>query len=174
MQKKIAVFGSSVIKKDSKQFRVAYETGLRLVQAGFTVVNGGYGGSMLATAQGAKEAGGHTLGVTTDDFGSGANRFIDREIRSKTWQERLHQLIQLGDGYLILDGGTGTLTELMVVWEMAAKGFHRKPIVILGRYLRLAIRAFRRNPEVKIPKEFYFASTPKAAVQHLVSYLHHV
>ena len=70
MQKKIAVFGSGIIKKGSRQFKIAYEIGFSLAKAGFVVANGGYGGSMLASAKGAKEAGGKTIGVTTDDFGS--------------------------------------------------------------------------------------------------------
>ena len=173
MQKKIAVFGSGIIKEGSRQFKIAYEIGFFLAKAGFTVVNGGYGGSMLASAKGAKKAGGKTIGVTTDDFGSSKNPFIDRELRKKTWQERLHRLIELGDGYIVLDGGTGTLTEFMVVWEMENKKFQKKPVMILGRYLKTGVKALRKNPEVKFPKEFRFARTPKIAVQHLISYFEH-
>ncbi len=173
-KKVIAVFGSGVIKENSQQFRIACETGCLLAKAGFTVANGGYQGSMLASAKGAKEAGGNTVGVTTDDFGSAKNPFIDQEIRKKTWQERLHQLIKLADGYVVLDGGTGTLTEFMVVWEMGNKGFQKKPVVILGRYIRSGVKTLKQNPETRLPKEFRSISTPKAAVQYLRSYFNHV
>ena len=174
MRKRIAVFGSGIVKESSPQFKIAYEIGFLLVTSGFTVVNGGYGGSMLASAKGAKEAGGKTIGVTTDDFDSSRNQFIDQEIRKRTWQERLHQLIKLADGYVVLDGGTGTLTEFMVTWEMASKKFHKKPIVILGRRVKSLIKVLKQNPEVKFPKDFRIVSTPKTAVQYLASYFGHV
>ena len=172
-KKVITVFGSGIVKEGSRQFEIAYEAGFLLAKAGFTVVNGGYSGSMLASAKGAKKAGGNTIGVTTDDFGSTRNRFIDEEIRKKTWQERLHQLIELADGYVVLDGGTGTLTEFMVVWEMASKKFHHKPLVVLGRHIESLIKALKRNPEIKFPKDFRVVSSPKVAIQYLASYFNH-
>jgi len=174
MNKIVVVFGSGVISQDSEPFRIAYEAGLLLARAGFAVANGGYSGSMLAVSKGVKEAFGHTIGVTTDDFNSRPNRFIDREIRKKTWQERLHELIRIGDGYLVLDGGTGTLTELAVVWEMGNKGFHQKPVVILGRYFTSAVKTLLHNPEMRLPKTFYFAPSPKAATEYLTKYFKHV
>ena len=175
MQKKITVFGSGIIKEGSPQFKIAYEIGFLLASSGFTIVNGGYGGSMLASAMGAKKAGGTTIGITTDDFREVVkNPFIDREIRKPTWQDRLHYLVDCGDGFVVLDGGTGTLTEFMVVWEMASKKFHKKPIVTLGRRVKSLIKVLKQNPEVKFPKDFRIASTPKTAVQYLVSYFSHV
>ena len=172
--KTIAVFGSGIAKENSQQFKMAYETGFLLAKAGFRVANGGYGGSMLASAMGAKKAGGITVGVTTDDFPEARkNPFIDREIRKPKWQDRLHHLIAVADGYAVLDGGTGTLTELVTVWEMRNKNFHQKPIAVIGRYMKSAVRALKRNPEVSIPSGFYFAATPKAAVQHLMNSLLH-
>ena len=165
----IVVFGSGTVKKGTQQFKMAYETGFLLAKAGFTIANGGYNGSMLASAKGAKAAGGMTIGVTAEEFrDSVKNDFIDREIRKRTWRERLHELIDLGDGFVVLNGGTGTLAELMVSWEMNNKSLHRKPIVVLGHHMKSAINAFRRNPEVAVPKELCFASTPKAAVWYLV------
>ncbi len=173
-QKTVAIFGSGVAKEGSQRFRIAYEIGFLLAKAGFTVVNGGYGGGMLASAKGAKEAGGKTIGVTADDFGSTRNQFIDQEIRKKTWQERLHQLIKYGDGYIVLDGGTGTLAELAVVLEMRNKKFHAKPIVVLGRHMESVIRVLKRNPEISIPPDLFLVSTPKAAVQRFVSRFRYV
>lgn len=170
----ITVFGSGTAKENSPQFRVAYETGFALAKAGFRVANGGYGGSMLASARGAKEAGGSTIGITTDDFpNSVKNQFIDREIRMLTWFERLQKLIELGYGFVVLDGGMGTLTELAVVWEMGNKGFHEKPAVILGNRVRESIEALKHNPEVKVPKNFHMAQTPRDAVEYLKKVLCH-
>jgi len=37
--------------------------------------------------------------------------------------ERMQKLVEAGDAYIVLQGGTGTLFELAVVWESINKGF---------------------------------------------------
>lgn len=172
--KQVTVFGSGTVQEGSREWQQAYEVGSLLAKSGFTVVNGGYGGTMAASAQGAKEAGGSTVGVTTDEFsGSVKNESIDQEIRKSTWRERLHELIALGDGYVVLDGGTGTLTELMVVWEMVNKHLHLKPIAIVGRHMQSLVNALKQNPEVRVPKALHFVSSPKDACDYLKEFLFH-
>jgi len=44
--------------------------------------------------------------------------------------------VELGTGYVVLAGGTGTLLELAYVWEFKNKGFlpGGKPIIIVGEF----------------------------------------
>ncbi len=96
---------------------------------------GGYSGVMEAASRGAKEAGGRTLAVTAKFFRSGTNVWVDKEYAVDTWQERLFELIRLGHGFAACKGGTGTLVELAVVWEMLNKGvIAGKPFVTLGEF----------------------------------------
>ena len=63
------------------------------------------------------------------------NEWVDVEVRKKTWQERLFALIEMGDGFVACKGGTGTLVELAVVWEMLNKSVMRdKPMAVLGHF----------------------------------------
>src|SRR5580692_8865373 len=64
---------------------------------------------------------GRVLAVTSSFFRSCANRWVEEETRVATWQERLFELVRLGDGFVACKGGTGTLVELAVVWEMLNK-----------------------------------------------------
>ena len=69
---------------------------------------------------------------------------MDEEIRVKTWQERLFELIKRGHGYVACPGGTGTLVELAVVWEMLNKGAMKsKPLVVLGDFWQPMIECVR-------------------------------
>ena len=88
---------------------------------------------MEASAKGGKDAGGSTIGVITRFYPhSNANRWIDDVITVGTIVERLQKLISLGDGYVVLKGGTGTLLELAATWEMMNKHvIERKPLVVL-------------------------------------------
>src|SRR5206468_2628134 len=99
--------------------------------------NGGYGGSMEASAKGARENGGGTIGVVTEMFGTKANSFIDQVVVTTTHAERLSKLVDMGDAYIVLKGSTGTLLELAMVWEYANKGIVKnKPIIVLGDFWR--------------------------------------
>lgn len=127
----ITLFGSAKPREDSPAFEDAYRVGKALAESDYTVCNGGYGGTMLASAKGAKNAGGKTIGVTVKVFSSRANKHIDQEIRTSSHFERLDKLISLGDAFVVFPGGTGTLVELSTCWELINKRFIApRPIII--------------------------------------------
>lgn len=132
----ITVFGSSRPGEGAAEYEEARQLGRALAEHGFAVCSGGYGGVMAAVSRGAKEGGGRTCGVTAEFFsGAKLNAWIDEEIRVRTWQERLFELIERGDGFVACKGGTGTLVELAVVWEMLNKSvIAGKPFVVLGDF----------------------------------------
>ena len=131
----ITVFGSARPKPNDAHYESARALGAALAEKGCMVCSGGYGGVMEAVSRGAKEAGGRTMGVTARAFTRRANAWIDEEIRVGSWQDRLFELIARGDGYVACPGGTGTLVELAVVWEMLNKGLMRgKPMIVLGNF----------------------------------------
>jgi uncharacterized protein (TIGR00730 family) len=138
-QNVITIFGTGRAKPGDSMFTLAYETGRVLARAGFAIANGGYGGSMLAAAKGASEAGGEVIGVTCSAFKSSkANEYVTREMVTQSLDERLDTLIELGRAYIVLPGGTGTLLELAKVWELKNKGFldADKPIILVGEFWR--------------------------------------
>jgi len=133
----VTIFGTSKAKPADPAFALALEMGRLLAQAGFTIANGGYGGTMLAAAKGAAEAGGQVIGVTCSAFKSPkANEYVTREIVTDSLDKRLDKLIDLGHAYIALPGGTGTLLELAKVWELKNKGFLEadKLIILLGGF----------------------------------------
>lgn len=135
----VTVFGTSRADEGDAAFATALSLGQKLAEAGFTLANGGYGGTMLAGAKGASEAGGRVIGVTCRAFKRGrANVYVSEERPTATLGERLAALIALGDAYVALPGGTGTLLELAEVWEHKNKGFSGadKPIVLIGEFWR--------------------------------------
>lgn len=144
-EKIITVFGSSRPCEGDAEYAEARTLGTKLAAGGFAVCSGGYGGVMEAISRGAKEAGGKTYGVTAEFFASAkANAWVDVEVRMKTWQERLFELIKLADGFVVCRGGTGTLVELSVVWEMMNKAvMDAKPIVALGDFWQPIVERVR-------------------------------
>ena len=142
--KVITVFGSSRPGEATDEYELARRLGGELARAGFAVLSGGYGGVMEAVSRGASEAGGHVIGITADQLSTEANRWVAEQVRVKTWRERLFALIDRGDGYVACKGGTGTLVELAVVWEMLNKGvMGAKPFVALGDFWRPILERVR-------------------------------
>lgn len=135
----VSVFGTGRARAGEPAYVLAERVGRALAQAGFVIANGGYRGTMHAAAKGAAEAGGTVIGVTCSAFKSSvANEFITREIMTGSLEERLNTLVQLGRAYVVLPGGTGTLLELALVWELKNKGFldQGKPIILAGGFWR--------------------------------------
>jgi len=132
----VTVFGSSRPAPGDPDYVLAECLGKELAGAGFTVCNGGYGGIMEASARGAKKAGGKTLAVVSSSFaGKAANRWSDEAVIMNSLVDRMMKLVELGDAYVILKGGTGTLLEFAAVWEfMNKKTMREKPIVLLGDF----------------------------------------
>jgi len=168
----ITVFGSSRPLEGDEYYEQARSAGGILARAGYTVCNGGYGGIMEASARGAKESGGNTVGVVTSFFNSKANRWIDTTIVAETLTDRLMKLIDLGDGYLVLKGGTGTLLEFAAVWEFMNKSvMNEKPIIVIGDFWRGVIETL--NAELvfegkgSCTQYVTIVSTAKHAVEEL-------
>ena len=142
--KRISVFGSSRPKPGTPEYQLAYDLGQLIARAGFVLCNGGYYGTMEAGAKGAKDAGGKTIGIVTEEFGIKANAYIVEKIVTHTFVDRLWKLVELGDAYIVLKGSTGTLLELAAVWEFANKGITpEKPIIVIGTFWKPVLETLR-------------------------------
>jgi len=93
----------------------------------------------------------------------------------KTWEERLFELIRLADGFVACKGGTGTLAELAVVWEMLNKSvMNGKPFAVLGNFWQPVLDRVR-EVELGPPAPWgeanarlvYVATTPGDVANHL-------
>lgn len=130
MNKTVTIFGSAVPKNDDAQYIFAYQLGALLAQNGFNICTGGYSGIMEAASKGAYDNGGFVYGVTIESWNKEPNPYITVEVREQLLFERITKLLELGDAYVILQGGTGTLLEMAAVWEYANKNLHQiKPII---------------------------------------------
>jgi uncharacterized protein (TIGR00725 family) len=169
MVKIVSVFGTGRAKAGDKNYELAEQLGRMLAEAGFAIANGGYGGTMEASAKGAKEAGGEVIGVTCLAFGRGAaNKYVSREIITRSLNERLEKLIELGSAYIVLAGGTGTLLELALIWELKNKGFlvGPKPIILLGEYWEPLVELVARDDKDS-QRHILIADEPKDVVRLL-------
>jgi uncharacterized protein (TIGR00725 family) len=163
----VTVFGSSRPRAGEPDYEDARRLGSELARRGFQVCSGGYAGVMEAVSRGAKEAGGRTIAITSTFFRTQTNSWVDEEHAASTWQERLFELIRFGDGFVACKGGTGTLVELAVVWEMLNKRVMAgKPFVALGDFWAPIIERVR---EVEINHDSRWGEARTRLVQNAES-----
>jgi uncharacterized protein (TIGR00730 family) len=163
----ISVFGTGRARAGEPAWALAEQVGRALARAGFTIANGGYRGTMYAAAKGAAEAGGTVIGVTCSAFtGSSANEYIAREVETCSLEERLNTLMGLGRAYVVLPGGTGTLLELAMVWELKNKGFldEAKPIILVGDFWKPLVDLVAGDDPACV-KGVAFAEGPEQVVE---------
>src|SRR5262249_6547370 len=176
----VTVFGSSRPREGSSDYEEARVLGRALAKHGFAVCSGGFGGGMEGGSRGAEEAGGKTYGVAAGVFKTPErNSWVVVGGREKTWEERLFELIRLADGFVACKGGTGTLVELAVVWEMLNKSvMTRRPFAVLGHFWEPIVERVR-EVELGHPAPWgeangrlvHVAESPGEAAQHLHSKL---
>jgi uncharacterized protein (TIGR00730 family) len=160
MKKTITVFGSSQPCEGDEEYNIAYKLGSMLAKSGFDVCTGGFMGTMEAVSKGANEFQAEVIGVTVDIWSSNPNRFITKEVKCDNLLERVEKLIKLGDAFVVLQGGTGTLLEFAAVWEFSNKGLmDHKPILChssmwQGIVSIMNIQMEKEGRETKLVKAF--------------------
>lgn len=120
-RKTVVVFGSSIPCPGDNEYEYAYQLGKQFGLAGFDLCTGGFQGIMDAVSKGAVEHGARAIGVTLDIYNVHPSKHLTEEIRCSSLFERLTRLIEIGDAFVVLQGGTGTLVELALVWEYMNK-----------------------------------------------------
>jgi len=171
----VTVFGSAQVEPGSPSYEEARLAGKLLAEAGVTVCNGGYGGVMEAVSRGAKEAGGTTIGVPIKQFASyPPNRWLDQVVWADTFQERLQTVMSLGQAYLALHGGIGTLTEISLAWSLLqTHSIPARPLVLL-RHPWQGLLDYCRAELIIRPTDFAWVQmvdSVQAAVQMVIAAL---
>jgi uncharacterized protein (TIGR00730 family) len=146
-KKIVSIFGSSAPRPGSADYEAARTVGRLLAKAGFVVQTGGYAGTMAAASQGASEAGGHVIGVTSDQIEqfrpAPPNQWVIEEIRCQTLRERQLHLISNCQGAIVMSGGIGTLAEMALMWSLVQVGeLSPRPIVAVGGLWQRTLAAF--------------------------------
>ena len=120
------------------------EVGRWIAENGHTLIYGGSEiGLMGVLANTVMEGGGTVIGVEPQFFIDDGllHTGITKTIPVQTMSERRDKMMELGDGFIALPGGAGTLDEISEVIVLASLGRHGKPCVLYnkgGYYDKLA------------------------------------
>ena len=169
-RKIITIFGSSKPTSNEEQYLTAYNLGNLLAKNGFDICTGGFNGIMEAASKGAVDAGADAIGVTVNLWNGKANHYLTKEIICDTLFERINKLIELGDGFVVLQGGTGTLLELAAVWEYLNKGLlENKPIACHANIWKVIVAEM--NQQMKLEGRNYNIVKSFDSIEAIADYL---
>lgn len=129
------MFGSARLKEGEPEFEIAQEVARELVRSDFAVITGGGPGLMEAANKGAREAGGHSVGLGIElPFEQGMNPHVDRGVNFRYFFVRKVMFVKYATGFIVLPGGFGTMDELFEAITLVQTGkVGAFPIVLVGR-----------------------------------------
>jgi uncharacterized protein (TIGR00725 family) len=125
----IAVVGAGVASLDVLQ--LARDVGIEIAARGAVLICGGRSGVMAAAAQGARERGGHTIGVLPGYDASEANPHIEFVIATGMGQARNAIVVASADAVIAMTGEGGTLSEIGLALKLG------RPVVALRSWTNL-------------------------------------
>lgn len=155
--KNVGIFGFSSTYPGEALYEDTFRVAREVAKAGYTVVNGGGPGVMRASSEGAKSVGGRTVGITLKPpkdmplfEGFDPNNPLDVMIETDTYIERTLKLIEYGDVFIVMNGGTGTISEWGMAWGMARLHFGKhKPLILYGNFWYDIMEAVSANMQLR-------------------------
>ncbi|HSV95267.1 MAG TPA: LOG family protein [Spirochaetia bacterium] len=176
--KAITVFGFADCPPESSLYRETLEVTRLLAQNGLEIVNGGGPGVMRAATEGAHEGGGTSTVATfypkfIENFeGKDHLNKADREVIMNNYVDRTMKLLELGNAYVIFNGGTGTLSEFGMAWGLAYLYFgHHKPLILYGDFWFSIMESLVKNMLIGSRpgalRVYRIATTPEMVLQYL-------
>jgi uncharacterized protein (TIGR00725 family) len=123
---------------------LAYQLGALIAKEGWVLLNGGRpAGVMEASAKGAKDNGGLTVGISPDSSSQGASSYIDIVIVTGMGDGRNHLNVLSSDIIVALPGKAGTISEI----ALALKS--RKKVILLNFNTGKLFDSYRVNGLLK-------------------------
>jgi uncharacterized protein (TIGR00725 family) len=153
---------------------LAHQVGLEIGAHGATLICGGRGGVMEASARGASERGAHTIGVLPGYEHGAANPYIEFAVATGMGEARNAVVIGSADAVIALAGEGGTLSEIgfalklgrplvaLRAWPQIEGIEHAdEPEAAVGEALRMArLAAARQVRKIKRTKSVMQNQTP--------------
>lgn len=158
----IAVVGyanlDSLPTKDQEEiYHLAFNMGKTLVDNDYIIVNGGLGGVMEAVSEGGTRSHKYTrnsiIGIIPNYDKSLANPYVDIALPIGFDLARNVSVASIGDAMIVIGGGSGTLSEISLAWQMG------KLIIALGDY-GFGGEFKNRQLDSRRNDKIYFATNP--------------
>lgn len=152
---KIGVLGPHVCNQEQK--KLGLDVGSAIAVRGGILVCGGLGGMMEAAAEGAKKAGGKTVGILPGTDTADANPYIDLALPTGLGSFRNLLVVRSCDAVIAICGGYGTLTEIAFALRLGISVVGLKTWVLINNNAIDPGIHVAENPEEAVEQAFRLA-----------------
>lgn len=147
-----------------------------MAQNKLTLVNGaGQTGVMGFMSKQIKKFEGHTYGIGLYKVEDEKNKYLDEWEAYLHHYERQKRLIELGDVFLVMTGGLGTLYEAIDIHLMQFLGEINKPMIFVGEFAsnyKKIIQFLEENNQLhKLPSNIHYAKDGQEANEIIDQYV---
>ena len=150
----IGVMGGGRADEDS--LAAAHRLGQLIAAQGWALLNGGRAaGIMEASARGAREQGGLTIGILPDDRPGGASEYIDIPILTGIGDARNYVNVLSSDVVVACPGKAGTLSEIALALK------NRRRVVLLDFDIGTFFDAYKEEGLL------FEAATPEEVIERI-------
>lgn len=175
----VSVFGYAEADPSTQLYKDAFAVGKILAENCVDVINGGGPGVMKASTEGAHAGGGRARVATfqpkfVKNFeGKDLSNKADDEVVMSNYLERTLKLLEMGNAYVVMNGGTGTLSEFGMAWGLAYLYFgHHKPVILYGDFWYDVTETLVKNMLIgstrpKALEVYKIATSPEMVVKYL-------
>lgn len=141
---------------------LAEELGARAMTAGLRIVTGGRGGVMAAASRGARTCEawteGSVLGILPGDEATQANPWVDIALPTGLGIARNVLVVRAADVVVAVAGGSGTLSEVALAWQLG------RPVIALAPSGGWAARLAGETLDARRSDRVHPVQTPAEAV----------
>lgn len=180
--KSVSIFGYANAQPEEELYKQSFEVARVLAENGLEVVNGGGPGVMRASTEGAHAGEGRVTVATfypkyIENFeGKDPLNKADKEIVMNNYVDRTMKLLELGNAYIVFNGGTGTLSEFGMAWGLAYLYFgHHKPLILYGEFWHEIIEVLAKKMLISEARPgalrvYKIATTPEMVIDYLLEF----
>lgn len=153
--KRVAFFGDADLNDKDRAYKLALQTAKLLAENGYIIVNGGGPGVMKASTEGARLAEGRVELVIIDPKKEPGNyegsdrenvKYASEVYKMANIENRVGKLVEIADAFVVFRGGTGTLAEVGLVWELAKFDYgHHEPVIFVGKQWKKVVNALEEG-----------------------------
>lgn len=149
---RVAIFGSSRIKKNDPIYKQIYKLAETLGKNGIDIITGGGPGLMEAASSGHKIGSKKTKALS---IGLGIklpkeqkfNKNVDYKETFMRFTSRLDKFMLFSNAVVVAPGGVGTMLEFFYTWQLVqVKHVCNIPIIFLGDMWRGLLHWLKENP----------------------------
>ena len=138
---------------DPQDAKAAYRLGNLIAEQGWILLNGGRNaGIMAASAKGARENGGLTVGILPDDNPHSASPFIQIPILTGMGNARNCINVLSSHAVVACQGGTGTISEVALALKSG------RPVILMNFNIQDIFKHYLKK------KMLFWAKTPEEVI----------